>query len=222
MAPTARIGRKPSLWAAAFIFLSVVLVLSAIFVVPRWHNWKPLDLAFELSRGSKVSGTFASDLSTHFSLNLAVKPELEKTRLHCLMGMESPVENCQGVGQAIQIEWSVSEDGKEIEKGDSTPRTSSYWSDVTARSIGYFKATANRKYTVSAVSLSDAGDLRKLSPRLIVETSPAEYEGFVFLSWLMMYAAVIPLITAVVILVTAWLVGMLKARGSGAGRANET
>jgi hypothetical protein len=198
------------------------MVLGGAFIVPRWHNWKPLDLAFDLTPGTKVSGTFASDLTTHFLLNLAVKPDLEKTRLHCLMGMELPIENCQGTRQAIHIEWTVSEDGKEIAKGDSTPRTSSYWSDVTARSIGYFKANKERNYTVTAVSLSDGGDLRKLSPRLIVETSPGDYEGFIFLSWLMMYAAIIPLVVAAVILATAWLVTIVKARRSGTGKANET
>ena len=200
MPPTSRIGRRTKLWAAAFILVSLIMFLSAVFLIPRWHNWKPLHIPFDLSAGNKISGTFTADVSTIFALNLAVRPELEKTRLHCLLGMELPIEDCKGVREVIQIEWFVSEGGKEIAKGDSSPRTGSYWSDVTARSIGYFEAVANRTYSVTAISRTDGGDLRSLKPQLIVETSPGDYEGFIYLAWLVLYAAVIPLIIGLEIL----------------------
>jgi hypothetical protein len=161
---------------------SVILILGAILLVgavstyihaldlEHSRNWQPLAYPVSLVPGTIATPNLGNDLSGDYEIGMAFQQTPSLDKLACLVGNGRFDPNgCSGISDMLNIEWSLVDNGKIVQKDSSDDNpTIEFSSPEVYRRIGRFKAQKGHEYALTLNVVRDAAALNVAHPRILV------------------------------------------------------
>lgn len=174
-----RIPLTGRLGIALIVVGSALLIYSIYWLAP--HPLEALDMPISLSPGRILTGSVNVDFDTLYYIDVEIDRAMIPTTVSC-----EP-------HSVLGIQWTLSSDGKVVERGSSP------WED-SGLTIGVF-LSENDRYAFDAKIFPGANCLNAGNPRLKIQTHPYPSDPYTILTWLSVWFVGIGL----VLLIRSWV-----------------
>jgi hypothetical protein len=179
------------------------IVLTIGLTLVRWKNWSPVERALPLKAGNHAEVSFQTEFSALHNIYLTAKPGEDWKHTQCLLGAEMYTDICKDVPSVVDVSWTVSSQGKLIDRGDS-----SKWLGTrggTGRLMGVFEAKKDTPYTFSISVNRDGIALNALDPNVTVEVDDRILEQYIIeAAILQLVGGIVAVLGLIVLSWTAW------------------
>ena len=186
-----KIRRRPK------IGLGIISVgLFPLLVLGVWRatlNTVPVSKPVSLSVGH-VSQPFTVNFTGSYTIRIEAERKLPHETLQCLLGIRDyvPEGQCKNIAPALNISWTLLQDGQTIKTGSSgTAVGGAYTNDTVANELGWFDGKRGHHYVLDMDVLADGSALSVAKPKLRIGVDESVYEGFIFMELLVFAWAII-------------------------------
>jgi hypothetical protein len=137
---------------------------------------------------------FTVNLTDSYTIRIEADRKLPHETLQCLLGIRDyiPQGQCKNIRPALNITWTLLEDGQTIKTGSSaTAVGGAYGNDTVANQLAWFDGKRGRHYALDMDVLEDGAALSVANPKLRIGVDESVYEGFIFIALLVFVWAVV-------------------------------
>ena len=207
----------------------VFLVLALCLLAVAWYlhqsardtlnrKWSPLQQAVQVKRGLILSSAFEVDFDDFYEVSLDVERTLPFERTNCLLAIETvKIDQCREVTPIGEVKWSLYDGEKLVASGASIGIDSGagQWGTTIGRNIGRFKGVAHTKYVLRVESSSDAVELNKANPRIVVSVNVMSFKTAFTSAGLTNLASLVFAVLGSIILISIALVAIRRRKQPG-------
>jgi hypothetical protein len=189
--------------------LALVALGLAIYGGWSWwlktRNFVPVNVAIASSEKPNITAQFRPNFDGLYLIEIEARKSMPLDMLHCLMGVEADATRCKDFIPAIDANWSVASNGKEIAHGSSSELHSLRpESETVTRVIGDFAGRTGQDYELKVRFGQDLGALAAARPHLKVAVAGIAFTDLQSAEVLVFSVAFICELFGLVLLVVAW------------------
>jgi hypothetical protein len=157
--------------------VSAGVALLAIAVWTRLQTVDSLILPIELRSGAVASESFTAGACRSCGIQLRTVEPPTSNKLACLLGASVPVSRSCAPLSPVRLKWELYSSGRLVAQdvSPSSNRDLNQW-DSPRRWMGVVSVRPGKRYLLRAIALSDAPELSRLDPRIVVTKSGLEIE----------------------------------------------
>lgn len=206
----------------------ILFVLALCLLVMAWYlhqsakatmnrNWTPLQQAVQVKRGVVLSSAFEVDFDDFYEVSLDVERTLPIERTNCLLAIETgletvKLERCRDVTPIGEVKWSLYDGEKLVSSGTSIGTGTGRWGATISRDIGRFQGVAHTKYVLRVESSSDAAELNRANPRIVVSVNVMSFKTAFTSAGLANLASLVFAVLGSITLITITLVAIRRKK----------
>ena len=140
----------------------------------------PVDLPLSTSAKEFSVRAFAVPQDGDYLIAVSAERAIPSNTLDCLLGIDDAlIDKCAGIPAAINANWIITADGREIAHGASKSERAAGWSTRVYKGIGRFPGTRGKLYKLDVSFLSDNSQLSPAKPHIEVHwLPPTNYDEY--------------------------------------------
>jgi hypothetical protein len=179
------------------IGLAIISVgLFPLLVLGIWRatlDTVPVSRPVSLSVGH-VRQPFTVNFTGSYTIRIEAERKLPHETLQCLLGIRDyvPEEQCKNIAPALNITWTLLQDGQTIKTGSSATAVGGAYGNYTvANQLAWFDGKRGHHYVLDMDVLADGSALSVAKPKLRIGVDESVYEGFIFMELLVFVWAIV-------------------------------
>jgi len=158
-----------------------------------------------------VRQPFTINFTGPYTIGIEAERKLSHETLQCLLGIHDyvPEGQCKNIAPALNITWTLRQDGQTIKTGSSaTAVGGSYTSETVENELAGFDGKRGHSYVLDMDILADGSALSIANPKLRIGVDGSVYEGFIFMELLVFAWAIVGCVIGSLV----WVGSILGAR----------